>query len=154
MSLSQTPRVPSSHGLKVLVLIQTACSIISVLALVVIANVRGEFLPTPSCPKWINPFNLSVETKQLCWDERIDLYEPAWAIPLFVTSASVGATCLLGIMVLNLRKASTHSLSDDKRLVKYQIILGGVTCVLYVAIFIFAPIIAEWIPGPTPMMFK
>lgn len=152
--MSQVSSAPSSLGLKALALIQTVCSLSSVLALLTIANVRGEmFLPTPTCPKWINPFNLSAQTKQLCGVESINLYEPAWAVSVFVISISASAICLLGALVLWRIKTRNNSAASDKHVLVYQIAVAGLALILCAAIFVFMPVIAGWIPGPTPQIF-
>lgn len=154
--MSQVSSTPtSSAGLKSLALIQTVCSLSSMLALLTIANVRGEmFLPTPTCPKWINPFNLSAQIRQLCGVESINLYEPAWAVPVFVISVSASAICLLGALIQWRIKARNNSAGSDKRVLMYQIVVAGLTLILCAAIFVFMPMIAGWIPGPTPQTFN
>jgi hypothetical protein len=155
MWLNQTFRISGAFGLKALASIQTFCSVVSLLALLVVTNVRGEmFLPTPTCPSWISPFNLPMQTLQLCVAERVSLYEPAWAYPLFVISAGVSVICLLGTLVLQVFKSSHDSVTDTKRILKYQMLLASSMLALWVVILVFMPIIADWIPGPQPLTFK
>jgi predicted small integral membrane protein len=112
------------------------------------------FLPTPTCPKWINPFHLSPQIKQICGVESINLYEPSWAVPVFAISLSAGVICLLGALALWRIKALNNSTASDKRILIYQFTLAGLTLVLYGAIFVFMPVIAGWIPGPTLLIFN
>lgn len=140
--------------LRIPFLSQAVCTLAALLVMTIMANVRGDLsLPTPTCPEGIN-LTLPVSIRQTCFEERVDIYEPAWAVPSFWVFAGGSIVSVIASMSVLLIRRLRGDPYTGSTIVMWQIVVLFITLIL---VYLFAALspffVPDLVPGPTPLRF-